>query len=90
MGFGNPYGDAYNEENSLHWTDEIVKLDVNIISLTDTVGLASAAQVGHALQNADTPVFIGCVWRSLAFFYRKQEGKAGGCIKCRCRRLMAP
>ena len=27
-----------------------MKLDVNIISLADTVGLASAAQVGHALQ----------------------------------------
>ena len=50
MGFGNPYGDAYNEEILLHWTDEIVKLDVNIISLADTVGLASAAQVGYALQ----------------------------------------
>ena len=49
MGFGNPYGDAYNEEILLHWADEMVKRDVNIISLADTVGVATAQQISFAL-----------------------------------------
>lgn len=49
MGFGNPYGDEYNEGILLHWASEIVKRSVNIISLADTVGLATPIQVGDAL-----------------------------------------
>ena len=50
MGFGNPYGDAYNEEILLHWADEMVKKEIKILSLADTVGLATAEQVSFALQ----------------------------------------
>lgn len=45
MGFGNPYGDVYNEEIILHWVEKITALGVNIISLADTVGLATPGQV---------------------------------------------
>lgn len=45
MGFGNPYGDVYNEEIVLRWIDTIVSLGVGIISLADTVGLATPGQV---------------------------------------------
>lgn len=41
MAFGNPYGDPWNEEVALHWTDRLVKeLGVRIIALSDTVGVA--------------------------------------------------
>ncbi len=41
MAFGNPYGDPWNAEVALHWTDRLVKeLGVRIISLADTVGVA--------------------------------------------------
>jgi hydroxymethylglutaryl-CoA lyase len=50
MGFGNPYGDTYNEEILLHWTNEMIKRDIHIISLADTVGLASAEQISFALK----------------------------------------
>lgn len=49
MGFGNPYGDAYNEEILLHWADEMVARNINTISLADTVGVATAQQIGFAL-----------------------------------------
>ncbi len=49
MGFGNPYGDAYNEEILLHWANEMVKREVGIISLADTVGLAKPEQISFAL-----------------------------------------
>lgn len=45
MGFGNPYGDVYNEEIVFNWVGKLVAMDIKIISLADTVGLASAAQV---------------------------------------------
>lgn len=45
MGFGNPYGDAYSEEIVFSWVDKIVGLGVKIVSLADTVGLATPEQV---------------------------------------------
>jgi hydroxymethylglutaryl-CoA lyase len=45
MGFGNPYGDAYDEEIVFEWVNRLVAMDIGIISLADTVGVANAAQV---------------------------------------------
>lgn len=45
MGFGNPYGDLYNEEIVFNRVNKLAAMGVNIISLADTVGLATAAQV---------------------------------------------
>lgn len=45
MGFGNPYGDAWDEEIVFEWVNRLVGMDIGIISLADTVGLATAAQV---------------------------------------------
>jgi hydroxymethylglutaryl-CoA lyase len=49
MGFGNPYGDAYNEEVLIQWADEMIGRDIKIISLADTVGLAKPQQIRYAL-----------------------------------------
>ncbi|WP_018612341.1 hypothetical protein [Segetibacter koreensis] len=49
MGFGNPYGDEYNDEILLYWADEMVKRDIGIISLADTVGVATPGQIDFAL-----------------------------------------
>lgn len=49
MGFGNPYGDPYNQEILLEWADAMVKEGIVIISLADTVGLASPEQISFAL-----------------------------------------
>ena len=45
MGFGNPYGDLYNEEIVFNWVERLVAMDIEIISLADTVGLATSKQV---------------------------------------------
>jgi hydroxymethylglutaryl-CoA lyase len=45
MGFGNPYGDLYNEEIVINRTKQIENLGVKIISIADTVGLATANEV---------------------------------------------
>jgi len=45
MGFGNPYGDSWSEEIVFDWVNKLIGLDIQIISLADTVGLATADQV---------------------------------------------
>ena len=45
MGFGNPYGDPWSEEIVFLWVDTLTRLGIKIISLADTVGLATPEQV---------------------------------------------
>ena len=49
MGFGNPYGDPYNDEILLKWADEMASRGIHILSLADTVGLAEPSQISFAL-----------------------------------------
>ena len=48
MGFGNPYGDAYNADVLLHFTKLMVLKNISIVSLSDTVGLATPQQITDA------------------------------------------
>ena len=50
MGFGNPYGDPYNADILLRWAGEMAKKEIKILSLADTVGLATPEQISFALQ----------------------------------------
>jgi hydroxymethylglutaryl-CoA lyase len=45
MGFGNPYGDAYSLEILMDWASKLVDEGVEILSIADTVGLATAEEV---------------------------------------------
>jgi hydroxymethylglutaryl-CoA lyase len=45
MGFGNPYGDEWTKEIVFRRANELAVMDIKIISLADTVGLASPEQV---------------------------------------------
>lgn len=45
MAFGNPYGDEYEEDIALQWIDKLVGEGIEIISLADTVGMATPAQI---------------------------------------------
>lgn len=56
MGFGNPYGDDYNEEIVIKRTKQIEELGVKIISIADTVGLATANEVSLLMKKLN-PIF---------------------------------
>jgi hydroxymethylglutaryl-CoA lyase len=45
MAFGNPYGDMYDEDIVFNWVEKLVELDIETISLADTVGVATPEQV---------------------------------------------
>lgn len=46
MAFGNPYGDPWDAEVALRWTERLVKeLGVRVIALSDTVGVAKPEDI---------------------------------------------
>ncbi len=51
MGFGNPYGDAWNTDVVNEWTEKISSLGVNIISLADTVGVAKPDDIRYIFKD---------------------------------------
>ena len=46
MGFGNPYGDAWNVSIVEDWAGKMVKEGFKVIALADTIGAADAGQIG--------------------------------------------
>lgn len=50
MGFGNPYQDNYNEDIVLEWVEKLHAIGIKIISLSDTVGVATPAQIESILK----------------------------------------
>ena len=51
MGFGNPYGDEWNAEIVQHWTEVLHGLDIKILSLSDTVGVANPDTIAYIFSN---------------------------------------
>ncbi len=45
MAFGNPYGDPYGEDIVFKWVEKMIRMGIEIISLADTVGVATPEQV---------------------------------------------
>ncbi|MCD4683857.1 MAG: hypothetical protein K8R86_11290, partial [Bacteroidales bacterium] len=50
MAFGNPYGDPSEIEIILEWVDKLSQMGVNIISLSDIIGIATPEQVSKIYQ----------------------------------------
>lgn len=79
MGFGNPYGDIYNQEIVFDWVKKLVAMDITIISLADTVGLAKAEQVYEVtkhLIDAFPQTEIGVHLHSTAFNWKEKVDAA--------------
>lgn len=58
MGFGNPYGDAYNAETAITWFRRLHELGVDIIAMADTVGVANPDTISYIYRNL-IPEFPG-------------------------------
>lgn len=87
MGFGNPYGDPYSEDILLHWMQQIAALDIGIISLADTVGLATPEQVTSAIKTvvpAYPNVQVGVHLHATA---NNWQAKAAAALEAGCRRF---
>jgi len=87
MGFGNPYGDVYNEDIVFDWVNKLAGMDIKIISLADTVGLATAAQVSSVtkyLVNALPEIEIGVHLHSSAVNWKE---KLDAALNAGCKRF---
>ncbi|MFZ4545280.1 MAG: hydroxymethylglutaryl-CoA lyase [Saprospiraceae bacterium] len=51
MGFGNPYGDPWNVDIVYKWVDEMVKMGIGIISLSDTIGVSNPDNINYLFSN---------------------------------------
>ena len=47
MGFGNPYGDPWNIEIVEKWVNQLVSIDINILQLSDTIGVANPDNIEY-------------------------------------------
>ena len=87
MGFGNPYGDPYNDEVLLRWADIIAKQEIKTISLADTVGLATPGQISFALNTLipkHSNVTIGVHLHSTPVDWRQ---KLEAAVEAGCKRI---
>lgn len=51
MAFGNPYGDEWNSDIASEWISKIAGMEIKIIALADTVGLAKEKDVEYMFKN---------------------------------------
>ncbi len=51
MGFGNPYGEEWSPEMVGHWSRRLIDLGVDVLSLSDTVGVAKTTDIKHAFSH---------------------------------------
>lgn len=49
MGFGNPYGDEWNEEIVTNWASQLVNAGARILALSDTTGMSSPEKIRRIL-----------------------------------------
>ncbi len=55
MGFGNPYGDKWNVEIVQKWVDVLAEDGIKILSLSDTIGVATADTIAYLFDNLIPP-----------------------------------
>ena len=86
MGFGNPYGDVWNEEIVMKWCDKLSDMGVKIISLADTVGMAKPENISSLFKQlipAFPSVEFGAHFHSTPMAWREKIEAAfnNGCLR---------
>lgn len=86
MGFGNPYGDAYNAEVAIKWVGELAGMGIKTIAMADTVGVAKPDTIQYIFKNL-VPEFrdvhIGAHFHSTVKTWKEKIETAydNGCIR---------
>jgi hydroxymethylglutaryl-CoA lyase len=55
MGFGNPYGDEWNVDVVQKWVNTLAELNIRILSLSDTIGVADSKTIEYLFGNLIPP-----------------------------------
>jgi hydroxymethylglutaryl-CoA lyase len=51
MAFGNPYGDEWNSDIAIAWTEKLYNLGIRIIALSDTIGVSNKENIAYMFSN---------------------------------------
>jgi hydroxymethylglutaryl-CoA lyase len=51
MAFGNPYGDAWNSDIVIEWTNKLAEMGIKTIALSDTIGVSNAENISYLFKN---------------------------------------
>jgi hydroxymethylglutaryl-CoA lyase len=51
MAFGNPYGDKWNSDIVIEWTNKLNQLGIKIIALSDTIGVSNQENISYLFSN---------------------------------------
>lgn len=51
MAFGNPYGDPWDVDIVAGWTERLHKMGVQILSLSDTIGISNSSSISYLFSN---------------------------------------
>jgi len=87
MAFGNPYNDAYETAILEKWAYEMVQKNISIISLADTVGLATPVQISNALTTL-IPTYSNTIFGvHLHSQFNNFEEKLAAAFKAGCTRF---
>ena len=88
MAFGNPYGDPWNEEEVVSACELLIDSGITQISLADTVGLATRAQISEVVAAVTESLGEG-VEAGIHLHSRPEDaaGKVAAAYKAGCRRF---
>jgi hydroxymethylglutaryl-CoA lyase len=87
MGFGNPYGDPWNEEIVYEWAASLAKLGVKIISVADTVGVAAPEQVFSVVDYLTRQLPHCTIGVHLHSTHHNRKAKIDAALQAGCRRF---
>jgi len=84
MAFGNPYGDLWNSDIVIAWTKKLADLGVEIIALSDTIGVSNPQNINYLFSNTIpefTSVEIGAHLHTTPTTWEEKVSAAynGGC-----------
>jgi hydroxymethylglutaryl-CoA lyase len=87
MGFGNPYGDPWNEEIVYEWAAALAKLGVRTISVADTVGVATPEHVFSIVDYLIRQLPGVTIGVHLHSTHKNRKSKIDAALEAGCRRF---
>jgi len=87
MGFGNPYGEAWNEEVVYQWAAALAKLGVRTLSVADTVGVATPEHVYSVVDYLVRQLPQCTIGVHLHSTHHNRKTKVDAALEAGCRRF---
>ncbi len=87
MGFGNPYGDPWNEDIVYEWAANLARLGVTTISVADTVGVATPEHVFSIIDFLIKQLPKVTIGVHLHSTHHNRKAKLDAALEAGCRRF---